>query len=237
MPTSPNTAAAVPGAAPSRAAPTAGDEAPRAKRRRLPPDERRAMLRDAAFAEFAAAGYAAASMGAVSRRAGVAKGLLYHHFPGGKADLFAAVVRGVLQPTFEGARQAVTAAQGSSLDLLRDLLERVFGSAADPRALVVNRLLISEGERFPELSDLFHEAVVEPGAAILSAVIRDGVARGEFRPETAGWPVQLLLAPAILVSTWRLSFAGRHPLDADALRRAQLDLLVSGLLADGWRAR
>ena len=190
------------------------------------------MLRDAAFAEFAALGYASASMEAVARRAGVAKGLLYHYFPGGKADLFAAVVRGMLQPTFDEAEAAFAASSGPRLDLLRDLLRRAVRVAMDPGATVVSRLMIAEGDRFPELSDLYHETVVRPAEALLSAVLRDGVARGEFRPEAASWPVQMLLAPAALASTWRLTFGDRHPLDADALLRAQFDALMGGLVAE-----
>jgi len=190
------------------------------------------MLRDAALAEFAAAGYAAASMEAVARRAGVAKGLLYHHFPGGKADLFDAVVRGVLRPLFDEAeRDVVAAGTGPRLPLLRAILGRALAAAADPRARVVSRLIIAEGERFPELAEAYHAAVVRPGEALLAAVLREGVARGEFRAEAASWPVALLLAPAVLLSSWGLCFGERHPLDAAALGRAQLELLLGGLLA------
>jgi AcrR family transcriptional regulator len=41
---------------------------------------------------FAAAGYGAVGLAEVVAAAGVTKGALYHHFPGGKADLFRAVL-------------------------------------------------------------------------------------------------------------------------------------------------
>ena len=67
------------------------------------PDDRRARILDAALTEFSDKGYAAASTNAIAERAGVAKGLVFHHF-GSKEDLFVAVADDViagLAPIFE----------------------------------------------------------------------------------------------------------------------------------------
>lgn len=55
-------------------------------------EERRAEILDAAAAEFAASGYAAATTTAIHRRAGISSGTLFHYFPT-KLDL----VLGVLE--------------------------------------------------------------------------------------------------------------------------------------------
>lgn len=202
-------------------------------RRRLPPAERLPQIRDAAFAEFAASGYAAASMERVARRAGVAKGLLYHYFPGGKADLFKDAVRSVMHPVFEDVERLVADFEGPRMALL----ERLIGHAhavvvGDPRERVVSKLLIAEGERFPELSDFYHDEVLPRSLALLRRVVEEGVARGEFRPEALSWPPHLLVAPAILASTWQLSFGKRNPLDMEGLQRGHLAMLRRSLLAD-----
>jgi AcrR family transcriptional regulator len=54
------------------------------------PEPARARILDAALAEFVARGYDGASTNTIARAAGVAKGLVFHHF-GSKADLFLAV--------------------------------------------------------------------------------------------------------------------------------------------------
>ena len=54
------------------------------------PDDRRARILEAALSEFADKGYAAASTNSIAEQAGVAKGLIFHHF-GSKEDLFVAV--------------------------------------------------------------------------------------------------------------------------------------------------
>lgn len=54
------------------------------------PEPARARILDAALAEFVARGFDGASTNTIARAAGVAKGLVFHHF-GSKADLFLAV--------------------------------------------------------------------------------------------------------------------------------------------------
>lgn len=66
-------------------------------------DDRRRRILDAALKEFAARGYAAASTNAIAQEAGVAKGLVFHHF-NSKEELFLAVnddVMARLVPLFE----------------------------------------------------------------------------------------------------------------------------------------
>lgn len=52
----------------------------------------RADLLDVSRRLFATRGYAAVGLAEIVRDAGVTKGALYHHFPGGKTDLFRAVL-------------------------------------------------------------------------------------------------------------------------------------------------
>lgn len=54
-------------------------------------EERRSAILDAAAAEFAASGYAAATTASIHRRAGVSSGTLFHYFPT-KLDLLVGVL-------------------------------------------------------------------------------------------------------------------------------------------------
>ncbi len=56
------------------------------------PDRSRAALIDSASTLFRRQGYAATGMNQILEEAGVKAGSLYHHFPGGKQELAAAVV-------------------------------------------------------------------------------------------------------------------------------------------------
>ena len=61
------------------------------KRRRLPPEQRRAQLLDAAGDLFAERGYEEVSVEDIARAAGVQRGLLHHYF-GGRKDVYLALV-------------------------------------------------------------------------------------------------------------------------------------------------
>ncbi|MCO1660741.1 TetR/AcrR family transcriptional regulator [Pseudonocardia humida] len=55
---------------------------------------------------FSEQGYAAVGLAEVVRTAGVTKGALYHHFPGGKTDLFRAVLADVQQEVADAVAAA-----------------------------------------------------------------------------------------------------------------------------------
>lgn len=63
----------------------------RGEKARLPRDERRAILLNAALEVFTAAGYHSAAMDEIADRASVSKPVLYQHFPS-KLDLYLAVL-------------------------------------------------------------------------------------------------------------------------------------------------
>src|SRR3954469_1748610 len=67
------------------------------RRTRLPQDERRAQILDAACRVYSASPVETVSVEAVAREAGVTPGLV-HHYPGGKHDLYVEVVREMFRP-------------------------------------------------------------------------------------------------------------------------------------------
>jgi TetR/AcrR family transcriptional repressor of lmrAB and yxaGH operons len=88
------------------------------KRRPAPPGEAdtRARLIAAAARLFQEQGYAATGLNEILARAGAPKGSLYHHFPGGKAQLGAAAMRGagsLLRDTLRNRRASAGDAAGA----------------------------------------------------------------------------------------------------------------------------
>jgi len=204
-------------------------------RRRLTPEERLPQILAAALDEFAERGYGGASMAGAAARAGVAKGLIYHYFPG-KAELFTAVVRLCIQPVFVEAEALVAAHAGSQEALLGALIRLGYARVGtEEREAVLFKLLLVEAGRFPELGAFYREEVLSRGFALIGAVLRAGVASGEFRPEVAGEPglAAALLAPVAMASVWQamLGPAGAPP--PEAMCRAQLALALDGLRRPG----
>lgn len=82
-------------------------------------DSRERMIR-AAVELFAERGYAATSFHDVIERSGAPRGSIYHHFPGGKAELGLEALRRTAEHT--ARRLTATAAGGTSLDAVRLLV-------------------------------------------------------------------------------------------------------------------
>lgn len=88
---------------------TSSQTAAPAARARLPRDERRALLLEAALAAFSEQGYHTTSMDEIAERAGVSKPVLYQHFDS-KLDLYVALAERVRDDIVDTVRTALTSA-------------------------------------------------------------------------------------------------------------------------------
>jgi len=207
------------------------DTAP-ARASRLPSAERQAQILDAAVEEFAERGFAGARMAAVATRASVTKGLLYHYFPGGKLDLFRSAIAGCVNPLLEEAHRLADGFTGSRRTLLESLIDLGYGrQEMEAREHILMKLLLTEADRFPELSELYRTAMLQPALDLARQVVEAGSAAGDFRPGAADEPglAHVLLAPVLMGSVWRMMLGPDHAPSATAMRDAHLDLILRGL--------
>ena len=211
----------------SRPASRAG-AGPRARNSRL---EKSAATREAILAaaldEFAARGFAAARLDDVARRAGVAKGTIYVHFRD-KVTLFEELVRSALGPVIAAAESAQIADMPLRLfaeRLIETFVREIYGT----RRKDVLRLIITEGERFPQLAHIYYREVIARALKVLRAVVQRAVARGEIGDDALLHFPQLLIAPGLVAVIWDALFSRFEPLDAAAMMRRHLDLLFEAL--------
>jgi AcrR family transcriptional regulator len=121
-------------------------------------------------------GYAAASVVAISSRAGLAAGTLYRHF-GSKEELFVELFRSVCDREVEAMRSAADSANGGSHV---GQLETVFATFAE-RALRRRRLAWALlAEPVDPLVDAERLAYRERYAALVAEVLQAGIAAGEL---------------------------------------------------------
>ncbi len=190
---------------------------------------RPAEILSAALDCFAERGFAATRLDDVAARAGVAKGTLYLYFPG-KEELFKALVRQELLPNVERL-EAAAAGPGSAAETLGRLVAVWAEDVAPSRFAVLPKLVIAEAGNFPELAKFYLREVVERFLRLLRSILRRGVEAGEFRPIDVEHVAFCVVGPLLLSVLWKHTFdahAGR-PLDAAALCRAHLDVLLNGL--------
>ncbi len=199
---------------------------PRFQRRK---EDRPQEITEAAYEVFAEKGYSRARVEEVARRAGVSKGLLYLYFKT-KGELFKAVVKSVVVRRVDALVAAVETSELSSEEFIRgpllDFMKQVPGS---PIAIVI-KLLMTEGQRHPDLVDFYWDNVVAKGLAAISGFVRRGVERGEFRETAVTDMPQVVLAPMMLSIIWRLLFT-KHELDTDKLMETQIDMIIAWIKA------
>ena len=135
-----------------------------------PDDETRRMIYEAARHQFAENGFAATSMEAVARRAGVSTKTLYRLIPA-KAALFENMVsdridRFVSSVNLRGCehRNIETALQ-SALTTCAELI-------LDPEVVALYRMMLAEGDTFPEIPETFYRNAMQRTVAALADWLR-----------------------------------------------------------------
>jgi AcrR family transcriptional regulator len=183
----------------------------------------------AALACFKERGFAGTRLEDVAARAGVTKGTIYLYFPS-KEDLFKAVVRGELVPNIDHLEAALAEPAPAAAQL-----ERLFGFWAEtiaPSPLsVIPKIVLAEAGNFPELARFFLKTAPHRVLRLVASILRQGIARGEFRPVDVEHVAYCVIGPLVFSLLWQHSL-GPHddrPLDVQAVSRAHLDLILHGL--------
>ena len=197
--------------------------------RRRRKDERPSELTAAALDLFVERGFAATRLDDVAARAGVSKGTLYLYFES-KEALFKAVIEEAIVPLLASAEDVIANDQGTSIDLLRRLLNGWWDQIGATRLAGVPKLIIAEARNFPAVAQYYHDAVIVRGRALLRTLLQRGMERGEFRPLDLETAIDVIYAPLMMLVVWRssLCFCAKET-DPATYLKTHFDLLVQGL--------
>lgn len=135
-----------------------------------------AAARDVFFRE----GYSGASMDAITALAGVSKATVYNHFRS-KEELLLAVVEDVIAP-FRDDYLAVMDHSQTFKDWLLQLANIMARKVMMPEVTALERLVIAEGLRFPELGRIFETTVINSSFDLFRPRIEQAIAEGDMRP-------------------------------------------------------
>ena len=205
------------------------DSKPRWERRK---EARPQELLASAIDLFVERGFAATRLEDVARRAGVSKGTLYLYYTN-KEDLFKAVVRQSIVPTIGDAEASVAEFEGHSAELLRHVILSWWRRIGATKASGISKLILAEADNFPELALFYRQEVMTRGMRMMSNMLERGIRRGEFRQIDVAQTAQVLIAPLLMLSTWKHTIAPceRCELQPEAFLEAFLDITLNGLVA------
>ncbi len=204
------------------------DSKPRWERRK---EARPKELLASAIELFVERGFASTRLEDVARRAGVSKGTLYLYYAN-KEDLFKAVVRQTILPMIDDAETSVAEFEGHSAELLRQVILSWWVRIGATKASGISKLILAEADNFPELARFYQEEVMTRRMRMISNMLERGIRRGEFRAIDVPQTAQVLIAPLLMLSTWKHTIAPceRCDLQPEAFLEAFLDITLHGLL-------
>lgn len=202
---------------------------PEQKRQRRK-DARPSEILEAGLALFAERGFAATRLEDVAKRAGIAKGTVYLYFSS-KESLFEAALKDRMVSTMEGVGELTASFAGSTEELLRLVLARIYGQMIEGDAGVLLRILIGEGDRFPDLVTLYREISLAKGIATMKGILKRAEARGELRVSADDVDPRMIVAPIAILAIGGKVFGQESLTDRDKFLDRHLDLVLRGLLS------
>jgi AcrR family transcriptional regulator len=205
------------------------DTKPRWERRK---DARPQELLAAALELFVERGFASTRLEDVARRAGVSKGTLYLYFEN-KEELFKAVVRDSLVPIIGEAEDIIASFDGPSDELMRAIILGWWQRSGESKTSGIPKLIMSEAGNFPDIACFYREEVIDRGSRMIASMLERAVARGEFRPIDVSAMTQVLIAPMLMLMTWKHSVGPceQAALDPQTFLNNFLDMALHGLAA------
>lgn len=203
---------------------------PGRKRRRRRKDARPSEIITSALLLWSEKGFAATRLDDIAKQAGIAKGTIYLYFPS-KEALFEAAAKERLVPILDRASDMTHDFEGSTGEILDGFFAEVHNEFAEGEARTFLKILIAEGDRFPELVELYEAAVIRRGVMMIRAILARGVARGELRPGAEETDPRLIIAPAIVGAIFSMIFGNASmPTTVETLRE-HVRIILRGLAA------
>lgn len=168
------------------AAPAAG--APRPRTKAAQSEATTAALSEAARALFAERGYANVGTEEIVQRAGVTRGALYHHFRGGKEDLFRTIVVQISAETARRVRE-VAGSTEDPWDALVAGIDAFLDACALPE---VQRILLVDGPAVLGW-DVWRTIDAEYGLGLIEGALQRAIDAGRLPPQPARAAAHVLL--------------------------------------------
>ena len=183
-------------------------------------EETRGVIFEAARHEFAASGYAATSMDSVARRAGVSTKTLYRLNPN-KAALFEGMITSRIDAFASVVR--VRACDGSDIKgALREALVIWGELILDGEVIALQRLILADGEKFPEIAETFYHKAIRRTEHTLANWLKAQSERGLIKVDDAETAAGMLLGMLVFQPQRAVLFGHAPPPDrAELERRAE----------------
>jgi AcrR family transcriptional regulator len=198
-------------------------------RRDQPPKDKKDRMVEAAAILFAQNGYAGTSVADIAVQAQIGKGTVYEYF-NSKEDLFFAVFEWYIQMSARTAHVSISVLGRTPTERLYALSDSIMGmwdEIQDVFALTMEFWAASASSHMRDRFKAAFRQVYKEFRSIVTSLIREGIERGEFRPD-----VKPASVAAALVGTWDALFLQawfEDSFDPVNIARDFLEIVIKGL--------
>jgi AcrR family transcriptional regulator len=169
------------------------------RRERLPPEERRDKLLDAALAVFSELGFERATLNDVAERVGATKGCLYHYFES-KEKLLLELVRERKTAHLSDYEEFVNSTGGTREQRIEALVRRMWQGLQEPGQIELATLTLNQVARVPELRRYLVEEVISQKQQTLErALAGAGEAEGKGGTDAADVTAMATVIPCMIL--------------------------------------
>lgn len=180
-------------------------------------EDTRVVILEAARHEFASAGYAATNMENVARTAGVSTKTLYRLIPN-KATLFEAMITDRVDRFAAVVR--LKACEGDDISAALCAALMTCGELVlDGEVIALQRMLMAEGEKFPEIADTFYHKAIRRTESTLASWLTTQHKRGLIRIDDANDAAGMLLGMLALQPQRAVLFGHAAPPGREEIER------------------
>ncbi len=191
-------------------------------------EARPAEIVEAGISEFATYGFDGARLERIAKIAGISKATIYLYYPSKEALFLAAVEEHVISVMADN-ESFLDSFDGTTAEMLARLLRGIYGRFTNGRAQTLFRILITEGDRIPEIVTDYHTMTIKRGTALLRRILERGIMRGEVADGPILQNPQVVIAPAMFFALHNMMFHRAGTLDFEAYFEAHLELVIRGV--------
>jgi AcrR family transcriptional regulator len=171
-----------------------------------------------ALEHLADVGFMRFSVESVAAMSGVSKAAIYRRFTGRDELITASLAR--LNDDLPAVPQS-----GSAHERLSVMLSRIRSGISSSLTGRIMMHVVGEGQRQPELTEVFFQQVLKPRRSRIIEVLNDGIRDGEFAADlNVDTTVAVLVGPMIYSGMWDVSVSARQP-DTESI----LAVILAGL--------
>jgi hypothetical protein len=135
-----------------------------------------------------------------------------------------------MSPAYAQVDRLLDEFSGSTSELLSVVIKRFYTELADNvQRRAIMRILITEGDRFPNLTAYYYREVFASAQRLISRIIQRGIDSGEFCETIAIEHPGVIAGPVVMAALWKMTFESNEPLDIERFSGAHVDVMLNGL--------